>query len=84
VKLHEVVGLEVVSSLGDHLGHVIDFRCAGEPEHGEERSHRVVTEVIFGKIGWLERMGLRAVREEIVPWAEIETLGTQRVTLKRD
>jgi len=84
MKLHEVVGLEVVSQLGDHLGRVVDFRCAGEPEHGEERPHRVVTEVVFGKVGWLERMGFRAVREETVPWPEIETFGTQQVTLKRD
>lgn len=84
MKLHDVVGMEVVSHLGDHLGHVVDLRCAGEPEHGEERSHRVVTEVVFGRVEWLERMGVRAVREEVVPWGEIETFGTSRVTLKRD
>ena len=84
MKLHEVVGLEVLSRLGDRLGRVVDFRCASEPEHGEGRPHCVVTEVVFGKAGWLERMGVRAVLEETVPWAEIETFGTQRITLKRD
>jgi len=40
--------------------------------------------VIFGRVGWLERMGLRAVREEVVPWTEIETFGATRILLKRD
>jgi hypothetical protein len=84
VKLSEVVGMEVVSSLGNHLGHVVELRCAGEPERGEERPHRVVTEVVFGRAGWLERMGFRAVREEVVPWAEIRTFGPEQVTLARD
>jgi hypothetical protein len=84
MRLHDVVGMEVVSHLEEHLGHVVDLRCAGEPEHGEERSHRVVTEVVFGRVGWLERMGLRAVREEVVAWAKIETFGTTRILLKRD
>jgi hypothetical protein len=84
MKLHDVVGMEVVSHLEEHLGHVVDLRCAGEPEHGEERSDRVVTEVVFGRVGWLERIGLRAVREEVVPWAGIETFGTTRILLKPD
>jgi sporulation protein YlmC with PRC-barrel domain len=84
MKLSDVVGMEVVSHLGDRLGRVVDLRCAGEPEVGEERPHRVVTEVVFGRVGWLERMGFRAVGEEIVPWAEIETFGTTQITLKRD
>ena len=84
MRLHDVVGMEVVSHLEEHLGHVVDLRCAGEPEHGGERSHRVVTEVVFGRVGWLERMGLRAVREEVVPWAKIETFGPTRILLKRD
>jgi hypothetical protein len=84
MKLSDVVGMEVVSRLGDHLGHVVDLRCAGEPEDGEERSHRVVTELVFGRVGWLERTGFRAVREEVAAWAEIETFGTTRILLKRD
>jgi sporulation protein YlmC with PRC-barrel domain len=82
MKLSEVVGLEVVSASGDYLGHVVDLRCAGEPERGEERADRVVTEVIFGKLGWLERVGLRAVRQETVPWARVADLGAYRITLK--
>ena len=84
MKLSDILGMEVVSHLEDHLGYVVDLRCAGEPEHGEERSHRVVTEVVFGRVGWLERMGFRAVRQEVVSWDEIETFDTTRILLKRD
>jgi sporulation protein YlmC with PRC-barrel domain len=81
MRLMEMLGMQVVSASGDHVGHVIDLRCAGEPERGETRAHRVVTEVIVGRVGWLERMGFQAVRERIVPWAEIAEVGTERITL---
>jgi len=81
MRLLEMVGMTVVSASGEHVGQVIDLRCAGEPERGEARTHRVVAEVIVGRAGWLERMGFQAVQERIVPWAEIAEVGTERITL---
>lgn len=84
MKLSEVLDMEVVGASGRYRGHVIDLRCAGEAPRGEAETSRVVTEIIFGRVGWLERMGLRAIREEALPWAEVATVGTRRVTLKND
>jgi sporulation protein YlmC with PRC-barrel domain len=84
MRLTEVLGMEVVSASGRHLGRVVDLRSAGEPERGESHTARVITEIVFGNVGWLERMGLRPVREQTVPWAEVARIGTNRVTLKND
>jgi hypothetical protein len=84
MRLSEVLGMEVVTATGAHRGHVIDLRSSGEAEHGQSNSARVITEIIIGRVGWLERMGLRPVREEIIPCAEVATVGTRRVTLKND
>lgn len=84
MRLSEVLGMEVVTATGVHRGHVIDLRSSGEAEHGQSNTARVITEIIIGRLGWLERLGLRPVREEIISCAEVATFGTRRVTLKKD
>lgn len=83
MKLSEVLGMEVVTASGVHRGHVIDLRSSGEAERGQSNTARVIHEIIIGRVGWLERMGLRPIHEEIIPWAEVATVGTRRVTLRR-
>jgi sporulation protein YlmC with PRC-barrel domain len=84
MRLSEVLGMEVVSASGVRRGRVIDLRSAGEAPRGEVVNARVITELIFGRVGWLERMGVRAIREEVVPWTEVATIGTKRVTLRSE
>jgi len=84
MKLSEVLGMEVVGASGAHRGRLIDLRSSGEAERGESRTARLITEIVIGRIGWLERMGLRTVNEEIIPWAEVATVGTRRITLKNE
>lgn len=82
MKLSEVLGMEVVTAAGAHRGHVLDLRSSGEADRGQATTARVITEIVIGRVTWLERMGLRSVHEEIIPWAEVATVGTRRVTLK--
>jgi sporulation protein YlmC with PRC-barrel domain len=82
MRLSEVLGMEVVTASGAHRGHVLDLRSTGEAERGQSNSARVIHEIIIGRVGWLERLGIRPVREEIIPWAEVATVGTRRVTLR--
>jgi sporulation protein YlmC with PRC-barrel domain len=83
MRLSEIIGSDVVSADGTHVGRVVELRCSGEPERGEERRHRVVTELSYGRVGWLERMGFRAVREQVIPWADISSIEEGRVVLKK-
>jgi sporulation protein YlmC with PRC-barrel domain len=79
MKLSELLGTEVVSQDGRHLGRVVELRCAGEPEHGDSRESRLVTELIYGKAGWLERLGFKAVEECLVPWRAVKAIEERRI-----
>lgn len=71
MRFSELLRMEVVDRDGKHLGRVVDLRSAGEPEHGDSRAARLVTELIYGKAGWLERLGFRAVEERRASWASV-------------
>ena len=61
--------LRVRSADGRHLGHVHDLRCrigAGAVP--------TVTAIVYGERGLLERLGLRAARTEVVPWARVRSI----------
>lgn len=82
MKLSEFCKLEVFGTNGQHFGRVVELRCAGEPEHGDTRSERIVTELIFGKMGWLERVGLRAIDERKVPWRLVRTIKDGKIFIE--
>ena len=84
MKLTEFLGREVVAEDGRHLGRVVELRCAGEPEHGDTRDARVVTELIFGKAGWLERLGFRSVEERRAAWSNVLSISDEKVVIRED
>lgn len=75
---------EVVTEDGVHLGRVVDLRCAEEPEHGETRRARIVSELIFGKAGWLERLGFKAIEEKRLSWQAVRAIKDGKVIIARD
>jgi sporulation protein YlmC with PRC-barrel domain len=83
MRLSEFLKLEVVSVNGRHLGHVVELRCAGEPEHGNPRQERVISEFLFGRFGWLERLGLKAVNEQKVPWESVLAIRDGKILIRR-
>jgi len=80
MKLSEIIGMEVVSSSGSVLGQIVDLRSAGEPEH-QAQPYRLVTEIIIGRAGRMERLGFRAVKKEVISWSKIASIEGNRVTL---
>ncbi len=54
-------GREVVHPGGQHLGRFVDLRLKGAPEHGKEPKRTEDTELVYGKIGLIERPGLMHV-----------------------
>ena len=81
MRLTELLGMEVVDRGGKHLGRVVELRSAGEPEHGDSRNARQVTELIYGKAGWLERLGFRAVEGRRVAWASIIAIEDETIVI---
>lgn len=77
----ELMGSEVLSRSGLKRGHVIDLRCLPGPEGGELVDHRVVTHLVYAKVGWLERLGFTHAEEVVVEWSGVELLEDGSVRL---
>src|SRR5206468_1602210 len=62
--------MRIESESGRLLGHVFDLRCRWTP--GEPQSP--IDEIIFGRLGLLERIGLAERRPDGVRWSEVKAL----------
>jgi sporulation protein YlmC with PRC-barrel domain len=62
--------VRVQTTDGRELGRVSDLRIQWDPDGGGP----VVTEVIFGKRGFLERLGLRQTQARTVRWAKVKAV----------
>lgn len=81
MTLLDLMGSEVISKAGLHRGHLIDLRCLPGPEGGELGDHRVVTHLVYAKIGWMERLGFTRAKEQVVEWGQVELLDDGRIRL---
>jgi len=43
---------------------------------------RVVTQLLYGKAGWLERLGFKAVEERRVAWRSVVALEERRIVVR--
>jgi sporulation protein YlmC with PRC-barrel domain len=62
--------LRVQTADGRFLGRVFDIRC----EWLAGREEPVVTDIIFGKRGLLERIGMRQVVSRKVTWEKVQAI----------
>ena len=81
-KITEILLAKVVSEDGEPLGRVADLRSNGEPEHGESNKTRVITELLYGKSGWLELVGLRKATLHSVPWKSVKKIEPDKIVIK--
>ena len=72
MRLSELIGLDVHTESGDHLGHVYDVRAELTPRTLK------VTGLVVGRAGLLERLGLGASRrrerlrtDDVVQWRRV-------------
>ena len=63
--------LRVQTADGRFLGHVFDLRCRWEAE-GD--GAQVIDQIVFGKRGFLESVGLQRVRARSVHWYLVEAI----------
>ena len=78
-KITDLLGAEVLNEEGMYLGRVLDLRCEGEPEHGLRNDNRPVTELLYGKNGPLQFLGLRRAQVNIIPWTAVKKFAQLRV-----
>jgi sporulation protein YlmC with PRC-barrel domain len=73
-KVSELLRANVVTASGKYCGRVIEVRSAGEPEHGASNNDRQITELVCGRQGLLESMGLRRAIVRVVPWQSVKRI----------
>lgn len=74
MRAHEFQYMEVLTESGRFLGHVFDLRSRGEPEHGESREERVVNEIVYGRLGLFERLGLTQAEPKTFSWKAVKAI----------
>ena len=60
--------MHLVDGAGRRLGRVFDLRCDWHPGG---QATTCVDEIIYGRTGLLERVGLRERRPDSVPWSAL-------------
>lgn len=74
MRAHEFQYMEVLTESGRFLGHVFDLRSRGEPEYGEPHEERVVNEIVYGRLGLFERLGLTQAEPKTFPWKAVKAI----------
>lgn len=84
ITVEELVGRDIVTADGKHVGHVVEIRVSPGPDY------RIV-ELQFGRYGWLDRLNvLRLIHgkyrpiaaPERIPWDAVATFERSTITLK--
>jgi sporulation protein YlmC with PRC-barrel domain len=64
IRAVELQGLQLRTTGGRRLGRLFDLKAA--PAAGA-----LVAELVYGELGWLERVGFRNVRAQSLPWSAV-------------
>lgn len=81
MKVSEFQFMRVETEGGRFLGHVFDLRSHGEPEHGETRDARVVNEIVYGRLGLLERLGIVRADADTIPWEAVKEIKEDKIVV---
>jgi sporulation protein YlmC with PRC-barrel domain len=71
----ELMRVETVD--GKQLGHLFDLRCQWRPGQGVP----VLTEIVCGRRGLLEHLGLRDAQPTTVPWTAVQAIEGRVITV---
>ncbi len=74
MRAHEFQYMEVVTESGRFLGHVVDLRSKGEPEYGAAHDARAVNEIVYGRLGLFERLGITQAEPKMIPWKAVKAI----------
>ena len=71
--------MRVRTADGRELGHVFDLRC--ETDRGKAP---VLSAIVYGERGLLERLGLRHSPPTVVPWARVRSIEGRVIVVADD
>jgi hypothetical protein len=81
MRLTHICGTPIFDENDEHIGQVVDLRCTEDPGNGEPYNGGVVTELICGKAGWLERLGFCAIEERRIAWNRVRSITAEKVVV---
>ena len=70
----------MVAEDGRELGRLFDLSCRWQP--GEASSP--IEDLIYGRIGWLERVGLVHEKPPSVPWTAVRRVEQRAIVVRAD
>lgn len=82
MHLSSLQGKRVYDEEGRSLGRLFDLRCEGAPVNARARDDAVVTTLIYGTLGLLERLGLRDAGECEVRWEDVIAVRGERIVVR--
>jgi hypothetical protein len=78
-KITDILFSEVITEAGEKLGRVFELRSAGEPEYGIGSTSREITEILYGRRGFLEMIGLRKTKPDSISIDRIRNMESGRI-----
>jgi hypothetical protein len=80
-RLSAYTGVRVITEDGVALGRLIDLRAAhGWRPHGADA--QPIAALVCGRVGWLERIGLRAPKPRVIAWQDVIRVSGERVIVR--
>jgi hypothetical protein len=74
LKLSDFELLEVVTEDGRRLGRVFDLRVHGRPTTQWKPPEMRIDAVVYGTLGFLERVGVRKASSQTIGWDQVVAL----------
>ena len=74
--------LEIFTEDGRRLGRVFDLRIHGRPTTRERSDTASIDAIVFGRLGLLERLGLRPATSRTLPWDCVVAIGEGRLVVR--
>jgi hypothetical protein len=83
-KITDLQFLSIVTEDDKALGHVFDFRSPGVPEHGVNHQERIISELVYGELGLLERFGLKQAQAKTLAWKFVIEIKDGRIIVANE
>ena len=80
-RITELQHLKVYATSGKYMGRLFDLRSAGLPEHGATSSARVIDQIVYGRVGLWERLGIKQSQATTVDWASVVEIDDERIVV---
>jgi len=70
---------KLVTESGEVLGHLRDIRCRSAASGARSLDAYAL---VYGKLGWLQRMGLRDAATEVRAWSDVVRIEGDRIVVR--